>query len=491
MYRTVSQLDVAGGTLAATYPQLCSQFVLPEPSVQGRPVHALRLRAGGGENRRGVLLVGGTHARELMNPDLLIEMAVDLVASYVTGNDVILDGRIWPAADVKLILETIDLYLLPCVNPDGRHHVMTVDGLWRKNLRDNPGTACDGVDLNRNADLLWGVTEGQTSCAPCADTYCGPSAVSEPESRNVRHLLDAYAIDCFADVHSYSELVLHPWGHAPTQTGDDTKRFTTLPAATCQPITDPAYAEYMTARDLMRFETVGDRIVEAIQDVRGRHYTRQTGVKLYPTTGTLSDYAYGRHIADSSRRKTYGFTIETGPWQGNVADSFHPANPEPIKREAESGLLALIQQCICAIELIGWRLLGRDTEIRALRRVRDELLGSTGEGRGWIALFERVQTPLLAIVVEDQDLAGRAARLLADAGNQVSDDRAVLTPEIAGAARQFVNDLAGRGPTEVRPDLRTVGERLAGFAGLSTAEILHSLMQHGPDDVHGSGPPNV
>jgi hypothetical protein len=247
----------------------------------------------------------------------------------------------------------------------------------------------------------------------------------------------------------------------------------------------------MTARDLMRFETVGDRIVQAIQDVRGRHYTRQTGVKLYPTTGTLSDYAYGRHIADSSRRKTYGFTIETGPWQGNVADSFHPANPEPIKREAESGLLALIQQCICAIELIGWRLLGRDTEIRALRRVRDELLGSTEEGRGWIALFERVQTPLLATVLEDPDLAGRAARLLADAGNQVSDDRAVLTPEIAGAARQFVNDLAERGPTEVRPDLRTVGERLAGFAGLATAEILHSLMQHGPDNVHGSGPLNV
>ncbi|WP_087873270.1 M14 family zinc carboxypeptidase [Arthrobacter globiformis] len=491
MYRTVSQLDAAGSTLAATYPQLCSQVVLPDPSVQGRQVNALRLRAGAGENRRGVLLVGGTHARELMNPDLLIEMAVDLVASYLSGNDVILGGRTWPATDIRLILETIDLFLLPCVNPDGRHHVMTVDGLWRKNRRDNPGTPCDGVDLNRNADLLWGVTEGQTSCAPCADIYCGPSVFSEPETRNVRHMLDAHAIDCFADVHSYSELVLHPWGHAPTQTGDATKRFTTLPAATCQPIIDPTYAEYMTPRDLLRFETVGDRIVQAIADVRGRHYTRQTGVKLYPTTGTLGDYAYGRHVTDSTQRKTYGFTLETGPWQGTVADSFHPANPEPIKREAESGLLALVQQCICAIELIGWRLLGRDTEIRALRRVRDELLGNTEEGRGWIALFERVQTPLLAIVLEDQDLAGRAAHLLADAGTQVSDDRAVLTPEVAGAARQVVNDLAERGPSELRRDLHTVGERLAGFAGLSTTEILHSLMERGPDNGNGSGPPNV
>ncbi|NKX55831.1 M14 family zinc carboxypeptidase [Arthrobacter mobilis] len=482
MYRTVSQLDAAGSTLAATHPQLCTQFTLPEPSVQGRPVRALRLRAGGGD-RRGVLLVGGTHARELMNPDLLIELAVDLVASYRTGSDVVLGGRTWPAADIKLILETLDLYLLPCVNPDGRHHVMTVDGLWRKNRRDNPGTACDGVDLNRNADLLWGVTEGQTSCAPCSEVYCGPSVFSEPESRNVRHLLDSHRIDCFADVHSYSELVLHPWGHAPTQTTDPTKRFTTLPATACQPITDPSYAEYMTPRDLLRFESVGDGIVQAIADVRGRKYTRETGLGLYPTTGTLSDYAYARHIADGTQHKTYGFTLETGPWQGSVAESFHPANPEPIKREAESGLLALLQLSICAIELIGWKLLDRDREVQTLRRVRDELLGSTGQGRAWITLFEQLQAPLISIVLQDPELAGRAARLVSAAGAQVTDDGAVLDPETAGEARGFVHALAERGPAELRSDLQLVQERLAAFAGLSTAEILKSLTERGPADA--------
>ena len=487
MYRTVSQLDAVGNTLAVTHPQLCSQIVLPEPSVQGRPVHALRLRAGGGDTRRGVLLVGGTHARELMNPDLLVEMAVGLVASYLTGSDVVLGGRTWPAQDIKLILDTIDLYILPCVNPDGRHHVMTVDGLWRKNRRDNPATACDGVDLNRNADLLWGVTEGQTSCAPCSDIYCGPSVFSEPETRNVRHLLDAHGIDCFADVHSYSELLLHPWGHAPTQTVDTTKQFTTLRTTACQPIVDPSYAEYMTPRDLLRFETVGDRVVQAIADVRGRTYTRETGSALYPTTGTLSDYAYARHIADSAQRKTYGYTLETGPWQGNAADSFHPANPEPIKREAESGLLALIQQCICSIELIGSRLLGRDTEVRALRRVRDQLLGSTEQGRGWIALFERVQTPLIKMVLEDPDLAVRAALLVTAAGAQVNDDDAVLTPEIASEAHEFVKTLAGRSLAGLRPDLEIVKDRMDAFEGLSTAEILQSLMERGPAGTSGSG----
>lgn len=486
MYRTVSQLDAAGSALAAAYPQLCTQFMLPESSVRGRPVRALRLRAGGGNNRRGVLLVGGTHARELMNPDLLIELAVDLVASYRAGTDVVLGGRTWPAADIKLILETLDLYLLPCVNPDGRHFVMTIDGLWRKNLRDNPGTPCDGVDLNRNADLLWGVTEGQTSCDPCSDVYCGPSVFSEPETRNVRHLLDSHGIDSFADVHSYSELVLHPWGHAPTQTTDPTKRFTTLPATACQPIMDPSYAEYMPPRDLMRFESVGDRIVQAIADVRGRQYTREPGLGLYPTTGTLSDYAYARHIQDSTRRRTYGFTLETGPWQGSAAESFHPANPEPVKREAESGLLELIRQSICAIELIGRKLLDRDTEVVALRRVRDEL-GGTEEGRGWIALFEQLQAPLINIVLEDPELAGRAARLVAAAGAQVTDKGAILAPETTGEAREFMHALAERGPAELRDDLQAVQDRLRAFAGLSTAEIVRSLIELGPSDAFVPG----
>ena len=289
MYRTVAQLDFVQALLASFFPSLCTRLELPEPSVQGRPVYALRMRSGQGANRRGVLLVAGTHSRELMNPDMLIELALDLLVSYETGNDLVLGGRRWPAADIKLILETLDLYLVPCINPDGREFVMSGDGLWRKNRRDNPGTSCDGVDLNRNLDILWGVTEGQTSCAPCADTYCGPAVFSEPEPRNVRHLLDTYRIDCFVDVHSYSELVLYPWGHAPTQTTDPAKRFTTLPSGTCQPLADRAWKEYMDPRDLQRFKTVAQRVVDAIAAVRGRVYTPQAGIALYPTTGTHSE----------------------------------------------------------------------------------------------------------------------------------------------------------------------------------------------------------
>lgn len=342
MYRTVDQLNTVITQLAATTPSLCTLLPMPERSVQGRQVQALKVSAGGEGIRPGVLLIGGTHARELMNPDLLVELAVDLVASYQSSTDIVLGERTWPASAVRRMLESVDLYLLPCVNPDGRTYVLTVDDMWRKNRRDNPGTSCDGVDLNRNVDIVWGVTEGQTSCSPCTDIYCGPAAFSEPENRNVKYLLDSYPIDCFADVHSYSELVIYPWGHALTQTTDPAQNFTTLPSGTCQPINRPGYREYLAPAELQRFQQVSALLVREIAAVRGSQYTPEPGLTLYPTTGTHSDYAYSRHLADPRLHKTDGYTIETGPWVGNARDSFHPADPEPIKREVESGLLALI-----------------------------------------------------------------------------------------------------------------------------------------------------
>jgi hypothetical protein len=359
---------------------------------------------------------------------------------------------------------------------------MNVDSLWRKNRRDNPGTECDGVDLNRNFDVLWGVTQGQTSCAQCSEIYVGPQAFSEPETRNIRNILDTRRVDCFVDVHSYSELVLWPWGHAPSQTVDPAKRFTTLPSGTCMPIGVAGYQEYIPPRDLQRFQTVGSRIVATIASVRGRLYTNEPAVSLYPTTGTQSDYAYSRHIADPKLRKTYGFTFETGPWAGNVADSFHPADPTLIKRDAKAGMIALMQQCICAIELIGARFFATDDEVAELRRVRDELLATTEAGRAWIALFERTQLPLLTTVMADPELAAGAAALLKRAAELTKRSRARLRDDDVDAAVRLLRGLGDADAArDVRSELEAVTRRLEAVRGFTIARVLESLMARAPD----------
>ena len=416
-----------------------------------------------------------------MNPDAILELAVDLFVSHANGTDIVYGGKRWAASDIKVILESLDLWLVPCMNPDGRIHSMTVDALWRKNRRDNPGTSCDGVDLNRNFDELWGVTQGQTSCSPCSDVYCGPSAFSEPETRNIKHLLDTHRVDCFVDVHSYSELILWPWGHAPNQTVDASKRFTTLASGTCAPIPVPGYQEYIAARDLQRFQSVGSRIRDAIAAVRGRLYTSQPGVALYPTTGTQSDYAYSRHIANSKLRKTYGFTFETGPWDGSTLSSFQPADPTPVKRDAKSGMIALMQQCICAIELIGANIFRADTEVNALRTVRDELLATTDAGRAWIALFERVQTPLLGALMGDERLTSEAGELVKRAAALTKDDQATLTDDDVDRGVRLVHALAGSNATaETRRDLKAVEIQLESLRGQRMQGAVERLMSEKP-----------
>jgi len=44
---------------------------------------------------------------------------------------------------------------------------------------------------------------------------------------------------------------------------------------------------------------------------------------IYPTGGTLDDYAFSRHLADPVKPKAYGFTLEVG-----LRSDFHPPWPE-------------------------------------------------------------------------------------------------------------------------------------------------------------------
>lgn len=350
MYRRSADIEAIIDDLVNDFPDLVTKIDLLR-SVRNRPISALRIRSGAGTDRAAVLFVGGIHARELLNPDLLVDLVIDLLAHYLEESDWLMGGQRWPASTVRAIVESLDLFVLPNANPDGREHVFDVFRMWRKNRRDNPGR-CDGVDLNRNYDLLWGVQTRDaagsitTSRRLCTDVFFGSRAFSEPETRNVKRLLDQHPIECFVDVHSYSELILHPWGHAPNQTSDPTQRFTLVDTSDWDelPADAPDYKEFIDADDLARLVGIGDAAAGAIRNVRGRSYTVQPGIDLYPTTGTSSDYAYSRHIVDPSRRKVYGFTFETGPRVATLEDSFQPPEPEAsrIAEEATSGLISVL-----------------------------------------------------------------------------------------------------------------------------------------------------
>jgi murein tripeptide amidase MpaA len=81
-----------------------------------------------------------------------------------------------------------------------------------------------GVDINRNFDFLWASGVG-SSFFPIDDTYKGTSPFSEPETRNMKWLLEQSRADFFLDIHGYAGQVDQSWGDALNQTLDSTMSF--------------------------------------------------------------------------------------------------------------------------------------------------------------------------------------------------------------------------------------------------------------------------
>jgi murein tripeptide amidase MpaA len=236
-----------------------------------------------------------------------------------------------------MLVDTLDIFILPLVNPDGRVYVQspTGDAFWRKNRNPDTGLPCQGIDLNRNYDCLWSSGIG-TSADSCSDAFRGSNAFSEPETRNVRHLLDDYPhITGMIDVHSFLELVLYPWGDDDNQSTDPSMNFTNPAYDGIRGTAgDSIYRDYMPQTDDDWFATTGEKIKDAIAAVRGRVYTVLPSINLYPTSGTSENYAYSRHFVGATKRKVFAYTVETGT-------EFQPPYSEALNiiSEVSSGLV--------------------------------------------------------------------------------------------------------------------------------------------------------
>ncbi|WP_409497055.1 M14 family zinc carboxypeptidase [Amycolatopsis sp. cmx-11-12] len=318
--------------MAQALPDTLSRVRLPEPSVQGKPISVLRMRSGTRADRPGVILMAGAHARELMNPELLYNWAFRVAYCLSSETAVNYPAVTYQYGTIRLLADNLDVFVVPMVNPDGRDIVLSAENLrmWRGNSRR--------VDLNRNYDFLFDSGIG-TSTDPASDVYRGPHAFSEPETRNIRWLLDTFPhITAVLDLHSFSELILYPWGDDDNQTTDPAQNFR-VPNPDRGVPNDGRYREYIPQGDLDWFLRTGNRMRETIAKQHGRSYTIQQSVGLYPTTATVDDYTFSRHFVNPGLKKVRGFCIETGkpPVGGDLLGAFQPPYEEARKVIEEVG----------------------------------------------------------------------------------------------------------------------------------------------------------
>jgi carboxypeptidase T len=264
-YHSAETLESDLHQLAESQPEIAELREIGR-SLENRPIWALRIGERSATEHK-LLFMGCHHAREWVSVEVAYLLAEHLVknANHAPVRDWLQNGEIWVA---------------PMVNPDGHEYSRTQDRLWRKNRRQNPDGSI-GVDPNRNYGYMWGTLDINTSShVPRDETYVGPRAFSEPETQAVRNLVGRELFRGVITYHSFSQLILYPWGY------------------TKKPAPD-AFAG-------LKMAELAKQMQQRIHGVHGSTYRPQQSSQLYPTAGDTTDWTYGEYGIPS-------FTVELRP----------------------------------------------------------------------------------------------------------------------------------------------------------------------------------
>jgi murein tripeptide amidase MpaA len=272
-YKTYDEFVTRVSYLANTFSSIATYIPSIGKSVQGRNIPAIII--GNSRPTSKIFWMGGQHAREWIGPATVMYVTEQLLEEYTKGDTV-----------ARSLVTNLQFIIIPMVNPDGYVYAWTTDRLWRKNRRANAGGSY-GVDLNRNWDVKWG-GEG-ASGVPSSDTYYGTAPFSEPESKAASDLLKSYNTDkkiiAAIDYHSYSQLILRPYGWSNSLCPDETV-----------------------------LKNYGANMAAQIKSKYGLTYDNIRSIQLYITSGTASDWYYqekilGAYTIELRDTGTYGFKL--------------------------------------------------------------------------------------------------------------------------------------------------------------------------------------
>ncbi|KAK4035914.1 hypothetical protein OUZ56_027992 [Daphnia magna] len=250
-YHTYEEIMAYLADLASTNPLVST--LVAGTSVEGRQIVQATISSDRSANKPIAWFDCIIHAREWITAATCVWI-IDTITSGYAGTD----------AEITALVDQYDWKFVPVANPDGYANSWSNDRLWRKNRAINSGSACVGVDLNRNFPSGFG-GEGSSNL-PCSETHHGVSALSEPESQTLDALIaaDRGRVKAAISMHSYSQLWLSSYSYSSA-----------LPVE---------YPEMMNAMKAG---------VDALVATYGTPYEYgSTGTVLYIASGTTTDHYY-------------------------------------------------------------------------------------------------------------------------------------------------------------------------------------------------------
>jgi hypothetical protein len=266
-YMTLSEIEARMDDLIAQYPNIISPKISIGQSLEGRDIWAFKLSDNPtvDEDEPELLYNATHHAREVITPEVLFFFIDQMTSRY----------GVWP--DETFLIDNREMWFIMVVNPDGYYHNEVIapggGGMWRKNRRDN-GDGSFGVDPNRNYGYLWGYDDIGSSPIGEDETFRGAGPFSEPCIQALRDFIIDHDFQLVLNYHSYSNLLIWPWGY-----------------------------------NLGEF-TPDEAVFRAISDsVWTWNYYTGGSDALYTVNGGACDWDYGEQTL---KNKCLGFTVEVG-----------------------------------------------------------------------------------------------------------------------------------------------------------------------------------
>ncbi|XP_007524266.1 carboxypeptidase A1 [Erinaceus europaeus] len=259
-YHTLEEIYDFMDMLVAENPQLVTKQEIGK-TYEGRPIYVLKFSTGGNK-RPAIWIDTGIHSREWITQASGIWFAKKITQDY--SQDQTFTG----------ILNEMDIFLEIVTNPDGFAFTHSKNRLWRKTRSITAGSACVGADPNRNWDAAFG--QPGASSNPCTETYHGKFANSESEVKSIVDFVTGHGnIKAFISIHSYSQLLLYPYGYTKTP-----------------------------APDAVELDQLARSAVEALSSLYGTDYLYGSiYTTIYQASGNTVDWTYNQGIK-------YSFTFE-------------------------------------------------------------------------------------------------------------------------------------------------------------------------------------
>jgi len=421
----------AGGGTAPPSPRRNLSDFLDAPDTVSRdphPVYALRIGKVRDGSKMGVLAYAQEHAREWVPPLVTVETAERLLRNYASHGP------------TKQLLNNLEIWIAPSINPDGGHYSFYDFASQRRNMTrhcavngsyDLNARNSWGVDNNRNYteySLFDGYDGASTSCT--SDVFAGPSELSEPENKNLDWLAARPNVKFAMNLHSSGNYFMwSPGAYA-------------LPGRISAP--------RPTLEEESYFWGASSRILTSIKRHRGLSVTpARTGPisdVLYSAAGNSGDmlwYKYG----------IYAWNFEVGtqfqpPWEGPTSSS---ASAHQEALEFSNGLVELMR---VAYDF------GKDNT-----RPESTLSLSTSSTSGMVNVRFVTSEPAAVFYTLDGSVPTYSSTLYASAG--IREGGELLTVPTGTTVHWFSVDSAGNVERNYRPDggARNYNKQVATLGG--------------------------